>query len=294
MRKRGGYLLSIVLGVSCLLFLSGLVLTRMVMTDRLVFVKYSLQLDCQRQAIQALQKELAARIAEAPTGISQEPIELAARREKQSYFSEIHATVSLGKPVLEDDFSFLSLELDLNPSEISVTLDALGHLIIQNKIGGDAHVLFGSQDWRNMSFTSNLTLNQGTGVGVWIRASREQGGMSGYLMQYQLLDDTLRGGTFSIDRYENGVRERLTSRTGQSLGLGGLSWLLGLQHRITAGADQKLIWFEIDGKRLLEVNDENPLTGGRVGYSSGLAGLMLLNNTIVESTPEIRAIWKNR
>ena len=293
MRRPRGYLLMVVLGVSSFFFLISLVLAKLVMHDRFLVERSTRQLSCQRKSLEKLYAEFCQNLE---NGENSEitPATLESKWSEEPCDSSIEAKVSYDQILLQEDFSSLALSIDLSPTEVSVSLDALGHMIVRNLLGNDSDLLLGSKDWRNLTFTSALTLEQGTSVGMWVRARREQAGTTGYLYSYTLLQQPLQGGTFAIDKYQHGIQHRLASRTGASLGLGGLTWLLGLQHRVTAGANQEKLWMEVDGRKILEAQDDEPITGGQVGLRSWVAGLMLVDSLSVRSIPEIRSLWKKR
>ena len=131
-------------------------------------------------------------------------------------------------------------------------------------------------------------------MGFWIRARRGPDGITGYLASYSLLEHPLQGGTFRIDKVEGNTVQRLGEKQGFELGLGGLAWLLGVVHRIEVGAEQERIWMRVDGRDILEVEDPEPLRGGKSGYRTGIASLLIVNQTAVDNVIEIRSLCRKR
>lgn len=292
--KKRGYLLALVLGTCSLAFLASLILARVVSADRLFVVRTQNRLKTDLRALEQVQLQLEERVVQGTLDSEAAYIEFDGQSEIDGTRSIITAAVGAGENVRTDDYSLLALDLDFDAGELNVSLEALGQLLIENLGSSESSVLFGSDDWRNHTFTSDVLLTQGTFMGFWIRARRGPDGITGYLASYSLLEHPLQGGTFRIDKVEGSTVQRLGERKGFELGLGGLAWLLGVVHRIEVGAEQERIWLRVDGREVLEVQDPEPLRGGKSGYKTGIASLMLVNQTTVDNVIEIRSLCRKR
>lgn len=292
--KKRGYLLALVLGTCSLAFLSALILARVVSADRLFVVRTQNRLKTDMRALEEVQVQLDQRLQQGPVESEKDYIELESKSQIDGTLSTITAAVGVGENIRTDNYSLLSADLEFDSGELSVSLEALGQLVIRNLGSAESSVLLGSEDWRNHTFTSDVILSQGSFMGFWIRARKGPDGITGYLASYSLLEHPLQGGTFRIDKVEGTSVERLGERKGFELGLGGLAWLLGIVHRIEVGAEQERIWLRVDGRDVLEVQDPDPIRGGKSGYKTGIAGILLVNQTAVDNIIEIRSLCKNR
>lgn len=292
--KNRGYLLPLVLGLSCLVFFCSLILARIVSSDRLLVVRTEARMEGEGEALEEVYKGFLELLEEPTESTSTDHLELTRRVTVHPLESTVKAAVSTGRAVLEDDYSTLRADLDFDAGELNVRLEAVGVLLIESRGTAEGGLLFGSSDWRNQTVTGDFLLSQGTGVGLWIRARREGGRISGYLLDYSLLEKPLQGGTFAITKVTPEGTQRLAEKQGAELGLGGLAWLLGVRHSMTAGANQESLWFEVDGRRVLTAEDPQPLRNGRVGYQAFPGGILLVSQTTVRNLPEIRSLCKIR
>ncbi len=292
--KKRGYLLALVLGTCSLAFLSSLILARVVTADRLFVVRTQNRLKTDLRALEQIQYQLEEQVQKGTIDSEAGYVEFDGQSEIDGTRSIITAAVGAGENVRTDDYSLLALDLEFDGSELSLSVEALGQLLIENLGSSESSVLFGSEDWRNHTFTSDVLLTQGTFVGFWVRARRGPEGITGYLASYSLLEHPLQGGTFRIDKVEGNNVERLGEKQGFELGIGGLAWLLGVVHRVEVGAEQERIWLRVDGRDVLEVQDPEPLRGGKTGYKTGIASLMLVNQTAVDNVIEIRSLCRKR
>lgn len=293
MMKRRGYLILLVTGMCSLVFLTSIILARIVATDRLFVVNSEAKVAADREALYQLQmllKEQADSREEAEEPES-ELVWLETETKRDYAASSLRAAVGLGQTVRRDNYSTIGADLDFVDGNLDVSVQALGTLVIEDLVGGES-LLFGSEDWRNQIWSGDVTLAQGTGIGFWVRARREGGAISGYLVDYSLLDRPARGGTFRISRVDRGVSQTLSEQHGADLGIGGLAWLVGIQHSFTVGADQETIWLEVDGRRILSAQDPEPIRGGKFGYKPGIGGIVMVRGDRVDNLIEIRSLCR--
>jgi hypothetical protein len=295
MKKRRGYLIILVTGMCSLGFLASIVLARIVATDRLFVVNSQSRVTADQEALSKLYKMMDERLEslEEPEEPDDSLLRFEIDVQREYTHSSINAIVGLGQTVRRENYSVLGADLDLDFVEgnLDVSVEALGTLVIEDLVGGES-LLFGSEDWRNQTWSGEVTLAQGTGIGFWVRARREGDTISGYLVEYSLLDSPTRGGTFRISRVDQGVSQSLNKKYGSDLGIGGLAWLIGIQHSFTVGADQERISLEVDGREILTAEDPDPIRGGKFGYKPGLAGIVLVHSARVDNLIEIRSLCR--
>lgn len=207
--------------------------------------------------------------------------------------AESCAIVSLGGVLFDDDFSGPAPGWDSNKPNLTVYL--LGKWVLDLKLITQTYLMKGDEKWRNYTMEATVLLSQGSNMGFVVRATGEPDKMSGYVVGYSLLEDLLHGGTFYLNRMENGrMVERVQQRPASKSGLlGGLGWLLNIYHTYRITVKDNTIVATVDGKEIVNAEMTKPIKAGRVGILPGLASLMLLDRVTVRSVPEIRSRWRN-
>ncbi len=208
-----------------------------------------------------------------------------------------HAIISLGTPVLREDFNAL---IDLSSgadgwesSRPGLAVVLLGQWVVDVTLGQRGVLAGGQADWRNYELRTRATLSQGSGVSFYVRLGENLEDPTGYEVGYSLLEQPLALGTFFIKRVENGQAKPLAEKNGRDLGLGGLAWLLGLSHQYSVVVEDDTISLSVDGRQLLEATDEDPIPAGRIGLSPGLNTLLLVDELEVRTLTEVRSRWRS-
>lgn len=207
--------------------------------------------------------------------------------------AESCAIVSMGGVLFDDDFSRPAPGWESNHPNLTVYL--LGKWVLDLKLLTQTYLAKGDESWRNYTMEATVLLSQGSNMGFVVRASGAPNKMSGYVVGYSLLEDLLHGGTFYLNRMENGkMVERVQQRPASSSGLlGGLGWLLNIYHTYRITVKNNTIVATVDGKEIINAEMTKPIKAGKVGILPGLASLMLLDRVTVRSIPEVRARWRS-
>lgn len=193
------------------------------------------------------------------------------------------AVVTLNTTLLENDFN-----LDANEWQQSSNLPvvALGHYVLD--LGVPLTSMAGDEAWSDYQADFEVLVPQGTGLGFLVRASGPAHSITGYLIDYQFLDDPLRGGSFRLFRLEDGHQTEL-ARVSQSLGI---AWLLGLKHQYQIRVQGGDLRFAVDGETILEFRDPNPIRQGRIGLRPLLGTVVLVDRVRVQSLFQVVSQWR--
>lgn len=193
------------------------------------------------------------------------------------------AVVALNTTLLENDFDSHANEWQ---QTANLPIVASGHYVLD--LGLQLSSLAGDEAWADYQAEFEVLIPQGTGVGFFIRATGSPHQLKGYLMDYQLLDDPLRGGTFRLFRLDKGRQTELARASrGRDLG-----WFLGVKHqyRLRAqGGDLRLV---VDGETVLEFRDPEPIRNGRIGIRPLLGTVVLVDRVCVQSLFQVVSQWK--
>lgn len=206
--------------------------------------------------------------------------------------TESGAIVSMGGVMFDDTFSTPASGWESNHPNLTVYL--LGKWVLDLKLLSQTYLMKGDESWRNYTYECTVLLSQVSDMGFVVRATGEPARMTGYVVGYNLLDHTLLGGTFYLNRIENGrFVERIQTKRGNTMGLGGLLWLLNLYHTYKITVKDGTIVATVDGKEIINATiEDNPIKAGRVGLLPGLLSTMLIDRATVRTLPEVRSRWR--
>ena len=112
--KKRGYLLPLVLGLSCLVFFCSLILARIVSSDRLLVVRTEARMEGEGEALEEVYKGFLELLEEPAESMSTDHLELTRRVTVHPLESTVKAAVSTGRAVLEDDYSTLRADFDFD------------------------------------------------------------------------------------------------------------------------------------------------------------------------------------
>lgn len=198
------------------------------------------------------------------------------------------ALVQLPRVLFQDDFSSYSGAWVQSDNRLPVLL--LGHYVLD--LGALLQIASqaGDAGWRDYRYQVKATVTSGVGLGLLVRAQSDDARPSGYLIQYNLLDHPLEGGSFVVRILANGnpgpVLTRVTSR---QAGLGGL---LNLEHTYQVTVQDNRLNLQVDGQAVLHWTDEQrTFPQGRVGIHPLLGAVLLVDSVRVDGLFQVLARW---
>ncbi len=202
------------------------------------------------------------------------------------------ALVSTGELLFEDHFTTNADGWNSNQPGLTVVL--LGQWILDLSVTPQVRLFKGDESWHNYTFEADVLLTQGTGLGLLVRVTGDVNSPNAYLVGYSLLEAPERGGTFHLDRIENGmVVERIQTKRGDEVGIVGLSaWLLNVSHTYRIAVRDNALTAEVDGREVLKAILSDPLNEGRIGFQPSLLSVLLVDRVTVRTLPEVRARWR--
>jgi len=289
-RIERGYLLPFVITIGSLLLLAGISLVKLGQLDSLCAVKTERQ-------VQASSESYGDNIEEFTTYLEQteSPEDFLTLTDKTKRGGESVTEilrVSTGTTIFHDDFhGLLTDQWDSKFPLPEVRL--LGLWVFDLGAGLTGDVFAGDEEWRNYSVSCRGLLEQGTQLSLLARARLTEDGLEAYHAGYNLLERPLRGGTFFIDKVRDGrPDERLASARGFEFGLGGVAWLIDVQHELVFTLKNENLRLEVDDLTVLTAKDENPIPNGRIGLRSLVGAVLVVDEITVDNLPEIRSRWR--
>lgn len=283
-KKRSGYALLLVTGFCAVIFLGLIAISKLISTDSLLVVKNRGRKATQRVLCSTTNRQFVEFVREEGEECRRDvsTVEDFARTVLKE-----HATLSREAELFRDDFSSGTSKWDVDGVLVSVA--AVDHWVLSvPTLLEPGAALAGTPFARNYSLTASTTVTSGSGVRLLARATREPK-LTAYVSGFNLLENPLRGGSFFIEKWEQGKPTRLATKSLSLTGLVGFT--LNLRHQYTLLVNQEQIRLSVDGKEVLSAVDESPLTRGRFGIMPALGSNLLIDEVSAETVDEIRSRW---
>jgi hypothetical protein len=204
------------------------------------------------------------------------------------------ALVGLARTLLEDDFN--------SYSGAWVQSDRQQPLLLLGKYILDLGALLqiasqaGDVGWRDYRFQVRAMVTSGVGLGLLVRAQSDDFRPSGYLVQYDALDQPLEGGSFRICKLIEGSAGPTQARiTRRQAGLGGLlqlDWLLNLSHSYEVTVQDNRLQLTVDQHPVLSWEDpQRTFPQGRIGIHPLLGAVLLVDSVRVQGLFQVLSRW---
>ncbi len=204
------------------------------------------------------------------------------------------ALVQVARTLLQDDFSSYSGAWVQSDDQTPVLL--LGHYILDLGALLQMASQAGDPQWRDYRYQVTAMVTSGTGLGLLVRAQSDDHRPSGYLVQYDALDQPLQGGSFVVRLLKAGLPGPVQIRvTRLQAGLGGvlnLEWLLNLEHTYEVTVQDNRLNLRVDGVSVLDWTDSlRTFPQGRVGIHPLLGAVLLVDSVRVDGLFQILSRW---